>query len=393
MRTAFAALVFRTGSVPDRALSQGFAVALGGFDVPRPHLLLAELPGAPGWSAAFYQSGAKLAGSKRGASAQQDEEIEHARELFEDELHPAICALDAAAELGVMASTLYAILYAEDPLVDDVWRVGPDGFERRFARDDDEEGLIACVETADACEVTPLEPAIRDGASDAEERAAIMAAAAPHRGSAFLDRELGAKVVVALVGALFAPDRRVEIRLIDPSPDVIASETRRLNRALARTDGRGAFEPPASVAGVKAPEAYRAFVKEYDWADPADPQDLYRELSVGSIEGTLRFLRERDVIARGSGDAWKRAAARGLFPVAEILPSSLGRSRSHEATLALADDGERLVLVKPDGGVASAGPTFGELLRYLSLGWTSRTEEEEDFIGAIMLRAKIRVSA
>lgn len=393
MRTAFAALVFRTLSIPDRALSQGFAVALGGYAAPRPHLLIADLPGAPGFSAAFYQSGAKLAGAI-GADAAQDEEIEHARELFEDELHPAICVLDAAAEMGAEASTIYAILYAEDPLVDDVWRAGPDGFERRFARDDEEEGLIACVETEEACEVTPLEPAIREGASEAEERAAILKAAAPHRGSAFLEREIGVKVVGALIGALFAPDRRVEVRLVDPSPAAIAEETRRLNRALRRTDGRGAFEPPAEVCGVKAPPAYAAFVREYDWSDPTDPQDLYRELSIGAIEGSLRFLREGDLRARGSSEVWARArpAERGLFPVAELVPSSLGSSRAQGATIALAADGEALVRVKPDGSVAPAGPTFGELLRYLALGWTSRTEEEEDFIGALMLRAKLRVS-
>ena len=37
-----------------------------------------------------------------------------------------------------------------------------------------------------------------------------------------------------------------------------------------------------------------------------------------------------------------------------------------------------------------AGPTFGELLAYLRLGWSKRDEVEEDFIGALMLRAKIR---
>lgn len=389
MSTAFAALLFRTGELPDRALSQGFAVALGGFDVPRPHLLIATLAGAPGWSAAFYQSGAKLG---KGA---MHEEIEHARDLFDEELHPAICALDAAADMGRRDATVYALIYAEDPLIDDAWRVGPEGYERRYARDDEEEGLIAGVETADACEVTPLEPGVKSGASEAEERASIAKAAAAHRGSAFVSRELGTPVLGALIGALFAPDRRVDVRLIEPSPEAIEEETRRLNKALRRSDGRGAFKPPREVAGVALPPAYEAFVRTYDWADPSDPQDLYRELAIGSIEGTMRFLRSADLAKRAAGavsEAWAGAASRSLFPIAELVRSSLGGSRAQEATIALAADREHLMLVRPGGQIEPAGPTFGELLRYLSLGWTARSEEEEDFIGALMLRAKIRAS-
>lgn len=387
MSTAFAALLFRAGEIPVRALSQGFAVALAGYDAPRAHLLVAEVPGIPGVSAAFYHSGAKHRRSAQG------EEIEHARELFEDELHPAICALDAAAEMGKPGATVYAILYAEHPLIDDVWRVGPDGYERRFARDDDEEGLIAGVESADECEVTPLEIDAREGASEAEERAAIAKAVEPHRGSAFLARELSAPALGALLGALFAADQRVEIKLVEPSPASIEEETRRLNRALQRAEGRGAFELPRAIAKVETPAVYEAFVKTYDWADPADPQDLYREIAIGSIEGTLRFLRAADLEARGASDAWARAAAAGgLFPIAVLVRSSLGASRSQEATIALAADREGLALVKKDGKVEPAGPTFGELLRYLSLGWTKRTEEEEDFIGALMLRAKVRAA-
>src|SRR5690606_21894628 len=44
MATSFAALIFRPAEIPDRALSQGFAVALGGWDVASPRLLVAALP-------------------------------------------------------------------------------------------------------------------------------------------------------------------------------------------------------------------------------------------------------------------------------------------------------------------------------------------------------------
>ncbi len=63
----------------------------------------------------------------------------------------------------------------------------------------------------------------------------------------------------------------------------------------------------------------------------------------------------------------------------------LGGSRAEEAKVALAADRDLLVIIRPGGNYAPAGPTFGELLRYLSLGWKSRSEEEEDFIGALML--------
>lgn len=386
MSTAFAALLFRSDEIPDRALSQGFAVALGGFDVPRPHLLIAELRGAPGWSAAFYQSGAKL------AKAAEHEELEHARELFEEELHPAVCALDAAAELGKKDAVVFALVFAESPLVDDAWRFGPDGYERRFVRDDEEEGLVAGVESAEASEITPIELEVSEEATEGEERAAVGRAAGPHRGSAFVERELRAPVMGALMGALFAPDRRVEVRLVEASPASIEEEVRRLNRALKRVDGRGAFEAPRAVAGVETPAVVEAFVRTYDFADPADPQDLYRELAIGAVEGTLRFFREGDLKATGESEAWRRASAArpGLYPVAALMSSALGRSRSQEATIALEADREHLALVKRDGSVAVAGPTFGELLRYLSLGWTSRSEEEEDFIGALMLRARLR---
>ena len=53
MATSFAALVFRPEEVPDRALAQGFAVALAGWDVPAPRLSIAPLAGIAGWFAAL----------------------------------------------------------------------------------------------------------------------------------------------------------------------------------------------------------------------------------------------------------------------------------------------------------------------------------------------------
>ncbi len=109
MDTSFAALLFRSSEVPDRALSRGFAVALAGFDVPAPHLDVAPLPGVPGWSVAFYVSGA----------GRGEDELEHAVELFEDELSPAVGVLDAAAEMGVPGATLLTLVFAEDVLHDE----------------------------------------------------------------------------------------------------------------------------------------------------------------------------------------------------------------------------------------------------------------------------------
>jgi hypothetical protein len=58
--------------------------------------------------------------------------------------------------------------------------------------------------------------------------------------------------------------------------------------------------------------------------------------------------------------------------------------------VALAADGEQLSIVRA-GRVTPAGPTLGELLRYLALGWSQRSDAEEDLIGALMLRARIRI--
>jgi hypothetical protein len=381
MATTLAALLFRPAEIPDRALSRGFAVALAGWDVPAPRLSLAALPGAPGWSAAFYSCGLKAG----------EDAIEHFVELFEDELCPAVGVLDAAAELGSAGAMVLTLVYSEDILHDDGWRFDGRGFERHFVREGDE-GIERGVETPDSSEVSEVEIDWPDGASEAEEQAAIERAIRAHRGSAFLSGALGTPALPALMGALFATERRLEVRLVEPGPESIEEETRRLNRVLGRVHGRGAFEVPASVAGVATPAAYQAFVRAYDWADPADPADLYRDLSLGAIEGTLRFVRVDDLERGDSDPGWGVAAKKGLYPLARVQGGALGGG-APGGMIAIGPDGDRLWLVRIIGEPTLAGPTFGELLRYLSLGWSRRSDAEEDLIGALMLRARLRREA
>jgi hypothetical protein len=377
MSAPFAALLFRPSEVSDRALSLGFAVALAGFDVPAPHLLVAPLRGIPGYWAAFYSSGLGRDG----------DELEHLIELFEAEISPAVGVIDAAAELGSPDPRLLSLIFAEDVIHDDGWLFSGGGFVRHFVREG-EDGLEAGVETGQDCEAHEVEVEIDEDATDDEERAAVDAAIRPHRGSMFLSAELRAPVLPALMGALFDTERRIEVRLIEPGPAAVADEARRLNRALRRVDGRGAFPAPGAIGGVAQPATHAAFVAAYDWADPTDPEDRYRELSIGAIEGTLHFLREADLRAPGSDAAWQSAARAGLYPVARLLGSALGGAGT-QALIALAADGQQLSLVRA-GRVTPAGPTLGELLRYLALGWSHRSDAEEDLIGALMLRARIR---
>jgi hypothetical protein len=377
MATSIAALLFRPEDVSDRALSQGFGVALGGWDVPSPRLLVAPLPGVPGWSAAFYASAAKI---PRGM---EDEEFELACELFEDELPPALAVLDAAIEMGRPNTVVYALTFAEDGLHDDAWRFDARGVERHFVHEG-EEGIEVGFETPSAGEVKELEvPA-------SEEDEAVKAAAQPHRGTTFLSKELGAPTITALMGALFGADRRIQVRIVEPDPAAIEAEVMRLNKALKRVAGRGAFEPPRSVAGAPVPAVYEAFARAYDFNDPGDPQDFYRELAIGAVEGTLRFLRRDDFDAIEADAGFKKAAAAGVFPIARLFGSALGAGAAPKGILGIAKDGEHLRIVKPGGEVIEAGPTLGELIRYLALGWSARGDAEEDMIGALMLRAKLR---
>lgn len=378
MTAPFAALLFRPSEVSDRALSRGFAVALAGFDVPAPHLSIATLRSAPEYSAAFYASGLGRDG----------DELEHLIELFEAEVSPAVGVIDAAAELGSPDARVLCAIFAEDVIHDDGWLFAGGSFVRHFVREG-EDGIEAGVETGQTSEVQEVVIEIDEDATEAEERAAESAALRPHRGSTFLSSELRTAALPALMGALFDTDRRVEVRLIEPGPEAVADEARRLNRALRRVDGRGAFTAPTSIAGVAQPASHAALVGVYDWADPTDPADRYRELSIGAIEGTLQLLREPDLRAQGGDAAWQSAAKSGLYPVARLLGSALGAS-STQAVVAIAANGADLVLVRA-GRITPAGPTLGELLRYLALGWSQRSDAEEDLIGALMLRARIRI--
>ncbi len=191
------------------------------------------------------------------------------------------------------------------------------------------------------------------------------------------------------MGALFAVERRLDVRLVEPDPASIAAEVSLLCRVLGRVEGRGSVTAPTSISGVTQPAQHAAFVGAYDWADPRDPRDVFRELAIGAIEGTLRFLRAEELAALEGVPVWSAAAGAGLYPVARLLGSALG-GRGEDATVALAADGERLALVRAGGRIEAAGPTFGELLRYLSLGWSHRSDAEEDLIGALMLRARLR---
>lgn len=383
MTAPLAALLFRPAEVPDRALSRGFAVALAGWDVPAPRLAIAPLHGAPGWYAAFYTSGA----------GRGEDDLEHLVELFEDELSPAVAVLDAAAELGSPGATLYTLVHAEDVLLDDAWRVDARGFERHFVREGDE-GIERGRETQESSDVAEVPIDLPEDATEDAERAIIDRAVRPYRGSTFLSAALGTPALAALMGALFMEERRLAVRLVEPGPASIDEETRRLNRVLGRADGRGAFDPPPSLAGVAAPPSYLAFARAYDWADPADPGDRYRELSIGRIEGTLRFLRQDELRAIESDPKWMTAAKQSLYPLARLSGSALGGGAggAADATIALDADGDRLWLARPgQGRPEPAGPTFGELLRYLSLGWSRRSDADEDLIGALMLKARVRV--
>src|SRR5205823_3075040 len=128
--------------------------------------------------------------------------------------------------------------------------------------------------------------------------------------------------------------------------------------------------------------------RTYDWADPTDPEDLYRELALGAIDGTLHFLRPAEREVRGTEASWVDAARAGLYPVASLRASALGSSRRGARTVALAADGAELVVVDDAGKRAPVGATFAELLRYLTLGWKRRDDVEEDLIGALMLKAR-----
>lgn len=373
MATSFAALIYRADQVSERALSHGFGVSLAGYDLKAPSLLCSDIPGQSRWKAAFYRSGRS---TKDPAAAY--EEFDHACELFEDELPPGRCVCDAAE---APEAVVYALVHSDDMLQDDGFRFTKSGFSRSFVHevDDGAECGYQDVEKYDV-EHIPLE----EDDSKAEVRIR------PYRGSVFLSKELGFSVLSSLVQALFMADRKLLIRLLEGSPAAISEEAGRLNAVLGRTGGRGAFALSDAIYGVKPPDTFAAFVQSYDWSDPRDPSDLYRELALGGIEGTLHFMRGPDIEAKGRDSQWEKSAKQGLFPFATLKPGGPSGQRTGEQILSLSANGESLSLVDASGRAQEAGPTFAELLRYLALGWKKRDEVEEDLIEALMLKAKVR---
>lgn len=381
MTTTFAALLYRPAEIPERALSRGFAVALGGWDVPAPELQIAQLAGLPGFAVAFYVSGAAAADA-----------AEHLCDLFDEELSPPVAVLDAAAELGHPEATVYALVYSEDFVYDDGWRFDSAGFERHFVRDG-EDGIESGSETPDESLVETLAVDVPDDATEGQERAIVDSALRPHRGTTFLSAALGRPVLPALMRSLFDVERKLPVRFVEPTAESITRETETLVHVLDRTPRRGAFPAPRLASGLAAPATALAFIQAYDWHDPRDPGDLYRELAIGAVEGNLRFLRPDEIPSFEQDPAWKMAAGAPLYPVAKLMGSALGGQATQAAMLAVGPDGDTLFRVRRNRPPEPAGPTFGELLLYLSLGWSKRSDAQEDLIGALMLRARLRTEA
>jgi hypothetical protein len=361
MTTSLAAILYPRGRLTDAALSRGFALALSGWDLPDAHLLLAELPGAAEWSVGFYQCGLR----------DPDDAFDQAVELFEDEPSPGQCVRTLSA-LGDLV--VYTVVFTDEYLHDDVVRFSEEGVSRRFLRD--------CEEGVEAGEQDGEEGKSRilDDDSDQELRR--------HRGTTWLDQLIGIASLPALVQALYGADRTLDRRLVDPGVDSIQEQARQLNRSLGRQDGRGSAGLPQAVAGVAPPEVLRRFAAIYDWQDPSDPDDRYRDIAIGDLEGTLQFIRGETWQGLEGDAQWAECGQKGYFPVARMIePDGSGRSKGW---VALCPDGEGLRLVGSFGIEREAGPTFGELVLYLALGWRKRSAIEEELIQALMLRARVR---
>ncbi len=348
-----AALLYRPEHVSDKALSEGFAVALAGYDAPKPTLLTCELSGFPGWSVAFYKSGL----------AAGEDELGHFTDLFDDERPPGLTVLDRAAKEAV----IYALVYSDGSLYDDAYRFDANGTTRRFVREG-EEGLEAGSENEEGLSVEELD----DDVDDAELRR--------KRGTAFLENELRGPLLPALARSLYEADKRVPIALADGSAAGITALVEALNAVLGRSSGQG-----KGPDGLAAPASYKAFCQAYDWHDPKDPEDLYRDLSLGHLKGTLRFLRATEV-----AEQTKRLAPKGALAVATLQTGSLGGPGRRSQTVLLDADGTTLSVVGEGGQEKAAGASFAELLAYLSLGWKRRSDLEEELIEALMLRAHVR---
>ena len=356
MSLYFACVLFEDGTVSDEALSVGFAVSCAGFDVDTARLTVGSIPGLAGWSVAFYRSG---------KTQPVFEELDHAAQLFEDELPPGMSVFDHAARSGGRTpARVYSIVYSEEELLDDACRFDADGFQRRYLRDGDD-GPVVGKSSGETEEVVEISDAEAEGAHEG-------------RGSAFLSRELGTNVLIALSQALFLADRVVPVRLAEGSPASVARLTKQLNASLRRQDGRGR---PAQQELERLPESLRAFAEHYDWADPSDPGDIYRELSIGRLKGNFTFLRSKD---------WPETNGAAGFPLGTLTSSALGGAKKPLATPGVFLEPTSGFLLDASG--KRLGPTFAELLLYLALGFKARDEVEEDQIQALMLRAEVRVS-
>jgi hypothetical protein len=338
------ACVIAPDSVSNEALSTAFATAAAGFDVDGAKLLVGALPGVRGVRVAFYKSGKKQSDFL---------ETEHCVELFEEELPPGMALLDFAEGAG----KVYSLVYSETESLDDGCRFDESGFERRYVREDGE-GLVAGVVSPDAEREDPLDE------DDAGKGAG---------GAAFLSKELGVNVLAALAQALFGADEVVPVRLAPPGREGVAAMTKALVATLRRVEGRAA---PADPSGLGLPPDLAAFVELYDWADPSDPGDVYRELALGRIVGNARFLRPHEMRRPDGRVAVLALLGTGLASRGEPEPVFLGEA----GLLTLGDR-------------RATGTTLPELLRYLAIGFKrDRTAAEEELVQALMLRAQVRIA-
>jgi hypothetical protein len=343
MSLSFACII-APSSVSNEALSTAFATATAGFDVDGAKLLVGAVPGAPQLRVAFYKSGKK-----------QTEflETEHAVEVFEEELPPGMALLDFAEG----ASKVYSLVFSETESLDDGCRFDEAGFERRYVREDGD-GLVAGV----------LSPE-----SEQEEELDEDDSGRESGGAAFLSKELGINVLAALAQALFSADEVVPVRLAPVGAEGVAAMTRALVTTLRRVEGRGA---PADLAALALPPDLAAFVAHYDWADPTDPGDVYRELAIGRIVGNARFVKPHAM-----------RTVDGRFAAIALLGTGLA-SRGEPELVYLSEGGQ---LTMNDG--RSTGTTLQELLRYLAMGFKKdRSAAEEELLQALMLRAQVRLA-
>ncbi len=365
MATTFAALIFRPADIPDRALSQGFAVALGGWDVASPRLFIAPLPGVLGHAAAFYSSGDPAGGG--------DDELDHLAELFEDEPSPPVAVLDAAAELGHPGATVFALVFSEDVVHDDGWRFEASGFVRHFVREGDE-GVEAGVEAPDRSDIVEVDVDLPEGATAAEEREAMDRAI---RLAPRLDVPRGR---AGRPGAGRAHGRPLRARAPRPGAP------RRAGAGVDRRRGRAAQPgaPPRKTAAARPrprrpsaaspwPATYAAFMRAYDWADPADPRTSTASSrsapSRARCASSARASSSPTTASRG----WEAAAARQLYPIARLSGSALGGGAAQRSVVALGADGEQLWVVR-GGTERGAGRTGRSASCCATSRWAGRAE-------------------